>query len=88
MSDNPFGRNSAKVISRPLGRRKSDKNKTSLHESNEGFEVRVLNTTQFATRPVSGERQCGFVSMKTFNIIMCGVIFALLFTAFTPTQVR
>jgi len=88
MSDNPFGKVTSKIISRPINRRKPEKVKLGLHESNAGFEVKVLNTTHFATRPAHGEATCGFVSVKTFNVIMCGVIFALLFTAFTPTQVR
>ena len=88
MSYNPFGKLTSKVISRPVSRRKPEKNKVQLHESNAGFEVKIENTTHFARRTASTEKRCGFVSMKTFNVIMCGVVFALLFTAFTPTQVR
>lgn len=88
MSYNPFGKLNSKVISRPVNRRKPEKNKVALHESNAGFEVKIENTTHFARRTVNSEKRCGFVSMKTFNVIMCGVVFALLFTAFTPTQVR
>ena len=86
MSDNPFGKQSAKIITRPINRRKVAKPSVALHEDNNGFEVNVLNTTHFATRP-TGEKRCGFVSVKTFNIILCGLIFAGIFTAFTPTQV-
>lgn len=50
------------------------------------IQVRVVNTTNFyrlSTVPM----RCGFVSIQTFNIIMLGVSFCLLYTAFTPTQV-
>lgn len=88
MGDNPFGKNTAKIISRPLNRRKNAKPSLALHESNDGFEVKVMNTTHFAASRPAGEKRCGFVSVKTFNVIICGVVFAGIFTAFTPTQVR
>lgn len=50
------------------------------------IQVRVVNTTNFyrlSTVPM----RCGFVSIQTFNIIMLGVSFCILYTAFTPTQV-
>lgn len=65
--------------------RKIDEKSVSNDRDDE-IKVRVINTTNFH-RPTGVAKRCGFLSIQTFNVIMLGVSFCLLFTAFTPSQV-